>query len=159
MNSDNSHIHKARLSFTFVLTFNLENVKIMEVRATRKLSELKAEFHDQFPFLKIEFFKVPHHEQEPTAKKAMIKADHTVSEISETEKEGEIVLSGDMTVNELESLFRDEYGINVQVFRRSGNVWLETSSTDEMTLDEQNELGMEKATPPEQADVTDIDYD
>lgn len=131
----------------------------MKIHSSRKLSEIKEEFNAGYPFLKLEFFKVPHIDQEPTAKKAMIRADHSVSEISELEKEGEIVLSGDMTVNELESLFRDEYGINVQVFRRSGNVWLETSSTDEMTLDEQNELGREKATPPEQADVTDIDYD
>lgn len=133
----------------------------MKIYSSRKLSEIKEEFSAAYPYLKLEFFKVPHHDQEPTAKKAMIKADHAVSEISEIEieNEGEIDLSGSMTVNELESLFREEYGINVQVFRRSGNVWLETSSTDDMTLDEQNELGQEKATPPEQADITEIDYD
>ena len=131
----------------------------MKIYSSRKLSELKEEFNASYPFLKLEFFKVPHHDQEPTAKKAMIKADHAVSDISEIVNEGEIAISGSMTVIELEALFRDEFGINVQVFRRSGNVWLETSSTDEMTLDEQNDLGKEKVTPPEQADITDIDYD
>ncbi len=131
----------------------------MKVNSSRNLSQIKEEFNSLFPYLKLEFFKVPHHDLEPTSKKAMIKSDHLVSEINEFEKEGEINLSGSMTVKELEAIFRDDFGINVQVFRNSGNVWLETSSTDEMTLEAQNDLGKEKATPPEQADITDIDYD
>jgi len=131
----------------------------MKIHASRLLSEIKEEFTLMFPYLKLEFFKIPHHDQEPTTKKAMIKADHAVCEISEIQYEGEIDLSGEMTVNELESKFRDDFGMNVQVFRKSGHVWLETSSTDDMTLDQQNNLGQEKATPPEKTDLSEIDYD
>ncbi len=47
----------------------------------------------------------------------------------------------DMSVSELEQLFLTKYGLNAQVFRRSGNLWLQTSATDHWTLAEQNRKG------------------
>ena len=44
-----------------------------------------------------------------------------------------------MTVGDLEQRFQDVYGLSVQVFRKSGKVWLETTVTDNWTLDEQND--------------------
>jgi hypothetical protein len=38
------------------------------------------------------------------------------------------------------------YGLSVQVFRKSGNVWLETSATDNWTLRQQNNEGAELST-------------
>ena len=54
-----------------------------------------------------------------------------------------------MTVNELEQRFSDVYGLGVQVFRKSGNVWLETTVTDGWTLEQQNKQGesLDKAFP------------
>jgi hypothetical protein len=46
-----------------------------------------------------------------------------------------------MTVSNLEQKFRDVYGLSVQVFRRSGKAWLETTFTDGWTLEEQNSQG------------------
>ena len=37
--------------------------------------------------------------------------------------------------------FGEVYGLGVQVFRKSGNVWLETTVTDSWTLKEQNDQG------------------
>jgi hypothetical protein len=46
-------------------------------------------------------------------------------------------------VVELECLFEDQFGLFVQVFRRSGNLWLETTVTDSWSLQKQNEQGKE----------------
>ncbi|MBK6949217.1 MAG: hypothetical protein IPH16_15200 [Haliscomenobacter sp.] len=46
-----------------------------------------------------------------------------------------------MTVREFEQAFYDTYGLNVQVFRRSGNIWIQTTATDSWTLAEQNRKG------------------
>jgi hypothetical protein len=46
-----------------------------------------------------------------------------------------------MTVAELERLFVENFGLNAQVFRRSGTLWLQTSATDNWTLAEQNRKG------------------
>lgn len=56
---------------------------------------------------------------------------------------GEIFLSDELTVAGLEKLFVETYGLNAQVFRKSGNVWLETTMTDNWTLKQQNDHGRE----------------
>jgi hypothetical protein len=48
-----------------------------------------------------------------------------------------------MKVSELENLFKRKYKLNIQVFRKSGNAWLETTVTDAWTLDKQNQEGIE----------------
>jgi hypothetical protein len=46
-----------------------------------------------------------------------------------------------MTVSELEKSFTEIYGLYTQVFRKSGNIWLVTTITDNWTLNEQNQQG------------------
>lgn len=48
-----------------------------------------------------------------------------------------IDLRADMKVMEVEKLFEEQFGLHVQVFRRSGKIWLETSKSDHLTLAEQ----------------------
>jgi hypothetical protein len=36
-------------------------------------------------------------------------------------------------------MLESDYGLHVQVFRKSGNIWLETSVSDHLTLSEQQE--------------------
>ena len=68
-------------------------------------------------------------------------------------------MSPAMTVAEFEKRFQVEFGLNAQVFRKSGKVWLETTITDNLTLQSQNALGLEKSFATEQPDPSDIDYD
>lgn len=131
----------------------------LKLQSSKRISALKDEFNSHFPFLKLEFFKVEHDPLEPTAKKAMITGDHDLGEISTSMSSGELDVQSSMKVGVLESLFAERFGLNVQVFRKSGKVWLETSSTDTMTLEEQNRLGKEKETAPEATDTSDFDYD
>ena len=62
-------------------------------------------------------------------------------------REGIITISPEMTVDELERGFDELYGLSVQVFRKSGKVWLETSVTDAWTLAKQNAQGEELSRP------------
>jgi hypothetical protein len=55
--------------------------------------------------------------------------------------EGQMNITPAMTVTELEQEFEKIYGLHIQVFRKSGQVWLETSVTDGWTLDMQNKQG------------------
>lgn len=51
-----------------------------------------------------------------------------------------------MKVSELEKLFKDKFKLAVQVFRKSGNLWLETTMTDNWSLLQQNNHGREIST-------------
>jgi hypothetical protein len=46
-------------------------------------------------------------------------------------------------VQDVEQLLWDAFGLSVQVFRKSGNLWLETTVTDQWSLAYQNEQGRE----------------
>ena len=48
----------------------------------------------------------------------------------------------EMSVNSLEQSFRDIFGLHVEVLRKSGKAWLETSVTGNWSLMEQNAEGM-----------------
>jgi len=62
-------------------------------------------------------------------------------------KSGELELNDEMTVGELENSFLEKFWLNVQVSRRSGNLWLETTMTDKWTLKQQNDHGRELSEP------------
>ena len=67
----------------------------------------------------------------------------TLFECRTVHNSGNITVTPQMTVNELEQSFSDVYGLNAQVFRRSGKAWLETTVTDGWTLEKQNNEGAE----------------
>lgn len=115
----------------------------MLITDDKKISEIQAEFRKKFPYLKLEFYALPHTEGEISANSAHIDADKTVGEVRTIHNDGELSINGNLKVSTLEGNFRDIYGLNVQVFRRSRKIWLQTTATDEWTLTEQNTLGEE----------------
>ena len=112
-----------------------------------KLSEIQIEFNTYFPFLKIEFFKVPHKIGQGLKKDLIINSNKLVKDCSTIKKGGVIVFSAVTLVSELEAKFFKDFKLSVQVFRKAGGVWLETTATDSWNLAQQNEEGAEFSTP------------
>ncbi|PBQ33714.1 hypothetical protein CNR22_18650 [Sphingobacteriaceae bacterium] len=107
----------------------------------RKIFAIQESFTETFPYLKLEFFAKPHKVGGPSPKNLMNHPSKTLGECRTIHEGGTITITGTMTVAELEQRFADVYGLSVQVFRRSGNMWLETTVTDGWTLDQQNAEG------------------
>ncbi len=107
----------------------------------RKIAAIQETFSSTFPFLKIEFFSKPHKSGSGSAEKFMKPNNKTLGECRTAHKEGIITITPQMTVAEMEEKFRDIYGLGVQVFRKSGTIWLETTVTDNWTLEDQNKQG------------------
>lgn len=107
----------------------------------RKIFEIQEEFQLLFPFLKIEFFTLPRGPGMPSAKKMMQPVYKKLSDCRTLHHNGTITITPHITVTELEQQFNAVYGLSVQVFRKSGRVWLETTATDGWTLKEQNDQG------------------
>lgn len=107
------------------------------------LEAVKEKFSEKYPFLKIEFFKAAHDDGIASPKSDMITEGLTIGEIRSTSNNGEIEITGDLKVGDLEQELKSRFGIHAQVFRKSGKLWLETSVTDQWTLNEQNETGKE----------------
>ena len=129
----------------------------LKVGKNRSVGDLQEDFNNAFPFLKIDFYK------KSTGKTDSNKRDH-ISKSVLLEKvgiirDGTLIIDDTMTVGELEQSFNDQFGSNVQVSRKSGSLWLETTMTDKWTLRQQNEHGRELSSPePKIADDNEIDY-
>ncbi len=107
----------------------------------RKIHQLQDEFNSSFPYLRIEFFSRTHKTGGGNSPRSLRAPDRTIGECRKIHRKGTLSINENMTVAELEQNFREMYGLNVQVFRKSGKVWLETTVTDGWTLAEQNSQG------------------
>lgn len=103
--------------------------------------DIKTKFSQYYPFLKLEFFTKPHKEKEASKKEDLIIGEKLIADIRTVNNEGDLIITPQSKVSEVEQGFEDNFGIHVQVFRKSGRLWLETISTDGWTLREQNEVG------------------
>ena len=105
------------------------------------IESVQKQFNIIYPFLKIEFFTKPHKRFEGSNKKNRYVMNETINSIETRHTDLKIMLDQSTTVTNMEEAFKKQYGLHVQVFRKSGNVWLETSVTDNWTLEKQNGEG------------------
>ncbi len=113
----------------------------MLITDQKTLKEIKNEFSQKFPFLKLEFYKGKHESSKPSPAEMQLDENLHLGDIRNVHTEGDLRIAGNMKVNTLEERFWEKYGLNVQVFRRSGNLWLQTTTTDHWTLSDQNGKG------------------
>jgi hypothetical protein len=113
----------------------------MNIQNQKTLARVQEEFSEMFPFLKIEFYKAKHTAGEGSPVTEQLDTTQTVGDSRTVDAEGDVEITPEMKVVELEGLFQTQYGLNVQVFRRSGDIWLQTTATDSWALSEQNRKG------------------
>jgi hypothetical protein len=111
----------------------------IELASNKTIGEIQAAFSGYFPNLKLAFFSKSHKAYKSSAAKFLIQEkDMPLSKLSSLLQEPKsLLLEQNMPVWQLERLFEEECGLHVQVFRRSGKIWLETSKTDDLTLEQQ----------------------
>lgn len=111
----------------------------MIISDQKTIKEIQTEFNNKFPFLKIEFYKMTHKTNEGSPDISRWDFNKTIGEIRTIQTSGDLSINGNQKVSTLEKNFEELYGLNVQVFHKSGNLWLQTTATDEWTLSHQNE--------------------
>ena len=114
----------------------------LNINTSTTLNEIKERFNKIFPYLKLEFFTHEHNKGEGSPRGEMIMSDKKINEVGG--KKGTINVTDKLTVAKLESDFKTNTNLNVQVFRKSGVVWLETTNSDNWTLQEQNNHAKER---------------
>ena len=116
---------------------------IIHIHDNLTISDLQERFTKCFPNLKIEFYSKPHQYKELTAENFMYKGDELIGNLKIDFDQGELeIKSWDKAFN-LEKSFRDDFGLNVQIFRNANAKWLQTSETDKYTLSELNEMSQQ----------------
>jgi hypothetical protein len=127
----------------------------LHIEKHMSLADVQLSFAEQFPFLKLGFFLDKNKDHAHTADEQIHNMKMSIGAIREKEVDGDLRIEGSMSTKEVEVAFRDRFGLEVQVFRKSGNTWLVTSNTDERTLNEQNASAKEMSQPAEMPDMPD----
>jgi len=100
----------------------------LHISPNRLISDIQKEFNKVFPFLKLEFFYNKNQSRSSKSSgKEIIPHNRKIGDEQKTVTDGEIVINDEMKVNELENIFQQKFALSAQVFRKSGNLWLETT--------------------------------
>ena len=121
----------------------------IQILKGRTVGELQHDFNQAYPFLKVDIFKEITGRSGPVIKQRLNK--NIKLSAAGIKQEGEVQLYDSMTVGQLERMLREHFGINAQVSRKSGPVWLETTVTDTWSLKQQNDHGRELSVTVENA--------
>lgn len=113
----------------------------MIIKDDIKIESIQKEFKTKFEFLKLEFYKEQHAPGEGNPNSQKLNPQQTIGEVRSIHHTGNLVIHESMTVANLEQEFHKRYGLNTQVFRKSGGLWLQTTVTDDWSLKKQNEEG------------------
>jgi len=114
----------------------------IQIGAEQTIGAVQDAFREEFPFLKIVFFSKPHREFKSSPAKYLIgDREQKLGGLMAEPKEGFLGLEPDMPTFRAERLFEETFGLYVQVMRKSGDTWLVTSVTDDLTLEQQNAKG------------------
>jgi len=114
---------------------------MLQIDKRSSLKSIQKQFNAHYPFLKIEFFKrIP-------VDQPLYKVD--LFPINESRKYidgfydgiATIDVSRKRTVYQVEKDFEKILDLSAHIFRKSGNVWVETTLTNDWPLEEQNEEG------------------
>lgn len=113
------------------------------ISENRTISDIQKEFNSYFPFLKIEFSRhsMTNLSYEMYDRKKTIDPKKKISEVIKYHASGQIIIDNNMSVMHLEKRFREAFNLIVHVLRKSGNAWLQCTTTSNWSLDEQNNHG------------------
>jgi hypothetical protein len=102
------------------------------------IAYLNETFRFFYPNLKLVFFKKSFLTNVRLAENNRITNENiALNDLNEEIPKGEINIADKISTANFETDFREKFGLHVQVFRRSGNLWLLTTLSDAHSLQEQ----------------------
>lgn len=114
----------------------MQNENEMKISKSMNTTDVAKAFENQFKGLSLKFYKKAHEDLEGSPQKLEVDSE-VLGQLNGDLTEGTLALSSEMTVSDVEAAFEDQYGLHVQVFRHSGEQWLQTTKTDHWTLAKQ----------------------
>jgi len=110
----------------------------MEIQGNKLVGELQQEFNGYFPFLKIEFYRQRKVDEKNNIEK--LNASQKLQLINGSSDKFVVNIDKNDRITSLKDQF-NKFGIGVLIFRKAGRVWVETTFTEDWTLDRQNSEG------------------
>ena len=130
---------------------------LLSIDDNKTIAELQEKFNECFPLLCLKFYKKAHGRKEPSAEEDLISPQTRVGSIRKKHDSGVLDIKSWQTVHKIEADLKKKFDLNVQVFRKERNEWIQTTSTDKYTLSEQEEFSRHAkvSIDPEKSDQLD----
>ena len=114
--------------------------KQIQINNETFLKDIQTSFNAYYPYLKIEFLEPKKYPLEPR-----LKNDHysmQVKDLSLLQNPIAIDVSNGRTIEDIIKDFKKNTGTNINVSRKSGNIWNVITLTGSWTLESQNNAGL-----------------
>lgn len=115
----------------------------LQIYDSMTVEEVQDRFTECFPFLKIEFYSKPHKKFEASDKTYLYHKKMLIGDIRKKHIDGSLEIKSWFTTARVEKELKDIYGLNAQIFRWDRNSWIQTSLSDEFTLQQQSQFAVE----------------
>ncbi len=106
-----------------------------------KIKDIKRNFENFFPYLKLEFFKPRSEFVESTSHKDVIPNSSFLVDATGVLTTVEIEINSKQTVAEVEQLFKSLFNLPVRIFRKTRFSSVEIAHTDNVTLETEDKIG------------------
>lgn len=110
----------------------------IEINNHRKIFAIQKEFAAIFPCLKIDFHEKPNKQGGAPSHKIVKSGSKTLSECRNLHNEGFVSITPQMSVGDLKQIFRDNFGLTIEVSQKTNNIWRQISVNENAILDELN---------------------
>jgi hypothetical protein len=112
----------------------------ISIKPNHSLNFIKSEFEKRYPFLKLEFFTEFSDQVEDACFRKILSSNDVAGHICGYYHESFIITSKH-TARDMEELFKENFCLEAQVFRKQKENWIETKRTDFLSLETLNEMG------------------
>ncbi len=112
--------------------------KLIIINSESKVSDFQKRFTLCYPYLKIEFAKGS---QLSKAQKNLLDPATCIEKVAAFTEPVIINIAGTVTIAALEEEIFLKFGLNIQVYRKSGKIWNVISITNSWNLESQNNAG------------------
>lgn len=112
----------------------------IEINDNTTLREIQLKLADYYPYLQIKFYRKPHKKYEPSADEDVLYHGKTIGEVKQTHIDALLEITPVSKVAEIEREFQKRFGLPVQILLKEKGNWVQTTGTDDFTLNELNVL-------------------
>ena len=96
--------------------------------------DIQEKFNRLFPDLKLEFFFSDTERFNPSSRLSHSFPYISIGDLCGKLEEHELDISDEMTVSELESRFKERFGLPARIFQKVGEYWAKNSTLDRLRL-------------------------
>lgn len=119
---------------------------LLKIEENMTIDQINADLHTKFPHIKLVFFKPLNSDNIDEAKERVTELYKPLKNIYKGLRNAHINVNGNLQARSLELKINEITGARVQIFRRSGKLWLETLTTDNKTLAELSRIATDSIT-------------